>query len=210
MKLLTTSILFLLLSSLLYAQKVTPFTTWSHNEIKSANTAKTFKEISFQERKVILYINLARINGELFAKTYLKDYMDEVRVPKNKFYRSLVKQLKEQPKMSPLKPHQDLIDECIKHSREMGKSGKKGHRSSDAKSFSERMEQLNNKYEKIKESNQYGFADAMSIVIDLLIDDEQESLRHRKMLLDPNFKYIGVGVRNHKKWRINTALLFAK
>jgi uncharacterized protein YkwD len=135
--------------------------------------------------------------------------MDDVRIPKNKYYRSLITMLKEQEAMPPLEPKDDLIAEAIKHSREMGRTGKKGHRSSNAESFAERMEKFKPQYTKIKESNQYGYPDALSIVIDLLIDDDQESLRHRKMLLDPELKYIGVGIRNHKKFRINTSVLLA-
>lgn len=200
----------LILLSTTQAQKITPFANWSHNDLQRANTGKTIKELSFQEKKVIFYINLARMNGELFANTYLKDYMDEVKVSKNKYYRSLIKDLKEQPKMEPLEVKEDLYKEAIHHAKEMGRIGKKGHRSSDAKSFAERMKKFEKDYDKIKESNQYGFPDALSIVVDLLIDDAQESLRHRRMLLDPELEFIGVGIRSHKKYRVNTSILLGK
>lgn len=202
-------LIFTLLSTYCVAQKITPFASWNYNDLRRANTGKELKELSFQEKKVIFYINLARMNGKLFANTYLKDYMDEVRIPKNKFYRSLIKDLKELPQMEPLIPQDDLIKESIKHAKEMGKLGKKGHRSSDAESFTERMKKFNEKFDKIKESNQYGFPDALSIVVDLLIDDGQESVRHRKMLLDPELQFIGVGIRSHKKYMINTSILLA-
>ncbi len=174
-----------------------------------ANSARKLKDISFQEKKVIFYINLARINGSLFVDTYLKDYREDVRIPKNKYYRSLVKTLKEQEQLPPLLPKEDLFKEAIKHAKEMGKSGKKGHRSSNHKSFEERMKKLRLKYQKLKENNQYGFPDALSIVIDLLIDEDKESLSHRKTLLHKDLKFIGVGIRSHKKYKINTSLLFA-
>jgi len=87
----------------------------------------------------------------------------------------------------------------------MGRLGKKGHRSEDSKSFEERMEKFKNKYKTIKECNQYGYPDALSIVIDLLIDDDKESLIQRKALLHPELKYIGI--RSHKKYKINTSIL---
>lgn len=191
----------------LFAQKITPFETWSDNDLSIANSAKNNKELSFQEKKVIFYINLARINGRLFTETYLKDYMDDVKIPKNKYYKSLVKTLKEQPRLPILTTDVDLFNEAVKHAKEMGKSGRKGHRSGDFESFGERMAPLQKKFKKVKESNQYGFPDALSIVVDLLIDDEQESLRHRKMLLDADLFYIGVGIRAHKKFMINTSIL---
>lgn len=191
-----------------FTQKITPFNSWETRDLALANSARRIKDVSFQEKKVIFYINLARMNGSLFVDTYLKDYLEDVRVPKNKFYRSLVKTLREQEELPPLQPQEDLFREAIKHSKDMGKTGKMGHRSSNHKSFDERMKKFRKKYNKLKENNQYGFPDALSIVIDLLIDDRQESLIHRKTLLHKNLFYIGVGIRSHKKYQVNTSLLF--
>lgn len=203
-------ILFFLSSSITgYSQKIIPFKTWEAVVLAKANSARTTEGLSFQEKKVIFYINLARINGKLFAETYLKDYMEDVRIPKNKYYRSLINTLKQQEKLPTLSPQEDLIKEAIKHAKEMGRVGKKGHRSANQKSFDERMKRFRVKYKKIKENNQYGYPDALSIVIDLLIDDDKESLIHRKTILHKDLIYIGVGIRAHKKYKINTSLLFA-
>lgn len=201
-------LLFLVINLSGFSQKITPFQSWKTKDLARANSARTFKDISFQEKKVIFYINLARMNGSLFVDTYLKDYREDVRIPKNKYYRSLVKTLREQEALPPLNPQDDLFKEAIKHAKEMGRTGKKGHRSANHKSFEERMKKLKKKYKKTRESNQYGFPDALSIVIDLLIDDDQESLIHRKTLLHKDLKYVGIGIRSHKKYLINTSLLF--
>ncbi len=201
-------LLFVVINLTVFAQKITPFQSWKTKDLAKANSARTFKDVSFQEKKVIFYINLARMNGGLFVDTYLKDYREDVRIPKNKYYRSLVKTLQEQESLPPLQPQEDLFKEAIKHAKEMGRLGKKGHRSANHKSFDERMKKFRKKYDKVKESNQYGFPDALSIVIDLLIDDNKESLIHRKTLLHKNLKYIGVGIRSHKMYQINTSLLF--
>ena len=198
----------LLVSTNCFAQKITPFHSWKTRDLAKANSARRMEDVSFQEKKVIFYINLARMNGALFVDTYLKDYREDVRIPKNKYYRSLVKTLREQEALPPLQPQKDLFKEAIKHAKEMGRTGKKGHRSANHKGFDERMKKLKKKYKKIKENNQYGYPDALSIVIDLLIDDDQESLIHRKTLLHKDLKFIGVGLRPHKKFRINTSLLF--
>ncbi len=199
--------LLLVVTASVSAQKITPFESWKTKDLAIANSARTLKDVSFQEKKVIFYINLARMNGKLFAETYLKDYMDDMRLPKNKFYRSLVKTLAEQDSMPPLEPQDDLFKEAIQHSKEMGRLGKKGHRSEDSKSFEERMEKFKNKYKIIRECNQYGYPDALSIVIDLLIDEDKESLNQRKALLNSELKYIGIGIRSHKKYEINTSIL---
>ena len=204
----TSLLLFLIISLSTFAQKITPFQSWNSRDLAKANSARKIKDVSFQEKKVILYINLARMNGGLFVDTYLKDYREDVRIPKNKHYRSLVKTLKEQEALPPLQPQEDLFKEAIKHAKEMGRTGKIGHRSASHKNFEERMKKFRKKYSKLKENNQYGDPDALSIVIYLLIDDEQESLVHRKTLLHKKLKYIGVGIRSHKEFRVNTSLLF--
>ena len=203
-----TVLLLIVISCSVYAQKITPFHTWKTKTLAKANSARRMKDVSSQEKKVIFYINLARMNGGLFVDTYLKDYREDVRIPKNKYYRSLVKTLREQTALPPLQPQEDLFKEAIKHAKEMGRTGKKGHRSANHKSFDERMKKLKKKYKKLKENNQYGFPDALSIVIDLLIDDDTESLIHRKTLLHKDLKYVGIGIRSHKKYQINTSLLF--
>lgn len=191
-----------------FSQKITPFQSWSGEDLARANSARTLKDVSFQEKKVIFFINLARMNGKLFVETYLKDYMDDVRIPKNKYYKSLIKTLNEQDTLPIIEPQEDLFNEAIKHAKEMGRSGKKGHRSEDAKGFEERIKHISDKYKKLKEINQYGYPDALSIVVDLLIDDNIESLIHRRTILNKDLKYIGVGIRAHKKYMINTSLLF--
>jgi uncharacterized FlaG/YvyC family protein len=201
-------LIFLAISTASFAQKITPFHSWKTRDLAKANSARRVEDVSFQEKKVIFYINLARMNGGLFVDTYLKDYREDVRIPKNKYYRSLVKTLREQDALPPLQPQEDLFKEAIKHAKEMGRTGKKGHRSANHKSFDERMKKLKKKYEKMKESNQYGYPDALSIVVDLLIDDDTESLIHRKALLHKDLKFVGIGIRSHKKFRINTSLLF--
>ena len=76
--------------------------------------------------------------------------MDDVRIPKNKYYRSLINTLEKQDPLPPLYPQDDLIKESIKHAKEMGRTGKKDHRSANQKSFDERMKKFRLKYKKIK------------------------------------------------------------
>ncbi|GAB4257099.1 MAG: hypothetical protein Kow0079_14240 [Vicingaceae bacterium] len=202
-------ILFLLFSKILTAQIIAPYEAWDTKQLKACNTGKYNKELSHQERQVIYYINLARVNGPLFAKTFLKDVVENEKIPKNKYYRSLVKTLNELPPLKPLQPQDDLIKEAIKHARDMGKTGRKGHVDNKGNTFIVRMKPFYEKYTKLKECNQYGDSDPLLIVIHLLIDDDLESLSHRKSLLHEELEYIGVGVRAHKKYLINCSILMA-
>lgn len=171
-----------------------------------ANTGKSLNSLTTREKKVILLINLARMNGELFVENYLNEYVKKNKVRKNKYYKSLVNTLNQQASLPALQPQNDLIEESINHAKELGYSGKIGHRSRNL-SFAERMSRFNDKYKKVKEVNQYGDLDALSIVVHLLIDDDKKSLIQRKKILNKEAKYIGVGCRAHKVYRINTTIL---
>jgi uncharacterized protein YkwD len=56
------------------------------------------------------------------------------------------------------------------------------------------------------ENCQYGYNDGLSIVIDLLIDEEIPDLSHRKSLLNSEVKFIGVAIRKHKIYRYNCVI----
>ena len=60
------------------------------------------------------------------------------------------------------------------------------------------------------EAIQYGFADAREIVIFLLVDDGVPDRGHRKVLLDPGYHYVGVGVGAHAKFEKMCVLDFGR
>ena len=52
-------------------------TRWDADVFNRANTAKDVSYLSDDEKSVICLCNLARLNGKLFANTYLRDYVAE-------------------------------------------------------------------------------------------------------------------------------------
>jgi uncharacterized protein YkwD len=55
---------------------------------------------------------------------------------------------------------------------------------------------------------QYGYSDPLSIVMDLLIDQDVPSLGHRYICLDKDYTKIGVSMQPHKQYGTNTVLDF--
>jgi len=47
--------------------------SWSQDQLDSANTAKDINEITSVEKEAILYINLARLYPQLFARSKSKN-----------------------------------------------------------------------------------------------------------------------------------------
>ena len=65
-----------------------------------------------------------------------------------------------------------------------------------------------NPYQGWAENCSYGYQDALSIVITLLIDDGIKDLGHRKNILNESYNSVGVAIRPHKKYRVNCVIDF--
>lgn len=179
---------------------------WPDSTLAICNTAKNTGYFSKEEKAVVFYLNLVRINPQLFAKTYLKSYIDTAAIKKTKYLESLIKELNEMKALTPIKPQFDLYEVAKKHATEMGNQGKTGHVSLSGENYESRASDLSKRYEKVMENCQYGYNDGLSIVIDLLIDEEIPDVSHRKSLLNPEVKYIGAAIRKHKVYRYNCVI----
>ena len=185
--------------------------TWSKEIFEKANTARDEKYLNDQEKRVIFYTNLVRVNPKLFADTYLKNYLDSTSslFRKKKYIASLYKDLEKASPSPILQPRKDLFLLAKRHSIDMGAHGKIGHMTSGGDPFTARIKELKDTYGFIYENCQYGYSDALSIVIDLLIDEDVEDLGHRKTVLNPTLKYAGVSIQPHKKFRVNCVIDYA-
>lgn len=179
---------------------------WDPEVIRQANTAADFKYYSEEEKKVVFFMNLARLDGPLFAETLLTAYVEENSVANNSYLRSLYKDLRKLDKLQPLIPEEDLTSIAQGHAEKSGKSGHVGH-----KDFNKRFEPfMGNPYANVGENCSYGYAEAIDIVITLLIDDGVSNLGHRINTLKPEFNSVGVAIREHKSYRYNCVIDFGK
>ncbi len=179
---------------------------WDEAMFNKCNTAKEIGYLSLEEKSVIFYLNLVRVNPKLFAQTYLKNYLDTAPINQTEYLKSLQKELNTLKPMDLLKPQFDLYEVAKKHATEMGVQGKTGHISLSGKNFESRAEELSKRYKKLMENCQYGYADGLSIVIDLLIDEDIPELGHRKSLLNKDVKYIGTSIKKHKTYQYNCVI----
>ncbi|MBI2968530.1 MAG: hypothetical protein HYY40_12070 [Bacteroidetes bacterium] len=181
---------------------------WNDKKYDSANSANDAEYLTQGEKQVIFYTNLARMNGPLFAETYLQKYLDSAGMEENSWVQSLRKDLRKLSPLSPMKPEKELFNEAYKHARGMGEAGRTGHSSPSGESFGRRMKKLQGEYDMVAENCQYGNDDPLSIVIDLLIDEGVSGNGHRMNMLDPNMQYIGVSIQPHKKYGYNCVMDF--
>ena len=169
---------------------------WNYQILEKSNTAKKAGYLTSDEKKVIHLMNLARIDGPKFYSTIAKPYLAEMKP--NNFTRSLTNKLKKTKGLAPLKVDRVLYELAQSHATAMGKYGKIGH-----DKYLQRMKPIQNKYNSLGENCDYGFADPLTIVMRLLIDEGNPEYGHRKAILNTEFIYVGVSIKPHSKWQWN-------
>lgn len=182
-----------------------PFSKWDKTTLEKANTAKNESYITFEEKQVIYLCNLARIDGKLFCETYLQQYIDSLDLDKNHYVNSLFTTLKKQKKMKPMYPAEDLFNVAKNHAEESGKKGSVGHQN-----VTTRFKKYAPNYKNTSENCDYGNNKAIDIVMSLLIDEGVSDKGHRENILDKNTNYIGVAIREHKKYDWNCVMDFGE
>jgi uncharacterized protein YkwD len=186
-------------------QEKYPFSKWDETTKQKANTAKNATYLSEQEKETIYLMNLARLNGKLFAETYVQEYIDnpENKIKKNQYTSSLISDLKNHKGAEPLLPQQDLFNCAKNHAEETGKKGTMGH-----ENYSKRFKQFAPRYKYTGENCDYGNSKALDIVMSLLIDDNVPDKGHRKNILKKEYLSVGVSIQPHKKWDYTAVICF--
>jgi hypothetical protein len=183
-----------------------PWDPWPAEVVRQLNTASEVSYLSEEEKKVILFTNMARHDGALFVRTFLDTYVEEKQVENSSYLRSLRRDLDGLDRLAPLYPEQDLSVIAQGHATKSGQQGRVGHQD-----FNRRFEPLlGNPYNHVGENCSYGFETAIDIVISLLIDEGVKDHGHRKNLLSESFNSIGVGIRPHKSYRTNCVMDFGQ
>ena len=177
---------------------------WDPAVIDQANTAADLEYLTGEEKKVILFMNLARLDGKLFGETFLTEYIESTNTEKTSYVRSLHRDLRRLDPLHPLIPEKDLTAIAQGHATRSGKTGHMGH-----KDFRKRFKPvMGNPYNHVGENCSYGFDRAIDIVITLLIDEGVKNLGHRENILSEDFNSVGVAIRPHKRLRHNCVIDF--
>lgn len=183
-----------------------PLSGWDKNVLKQANTASGITYLSEEEKKLIFYTNLCRLEPKLFSQTVLADYLKnnpDQQVDQS-FLNNLKNQLSTTKSCGVLVPDQQLCDIAKNFAKKMGEEGKIGHAD-----FQTRIKPVMDRYNRVGENCDYGNATGLDAFMHLLIDkSDPVNLGHRKNLLDPAFTAIGVSGQPHKKFQFNFVMDF--
>ncbi|MCS7004487.1 MAG: CAP domain-containing protein [Cytophagales bacterium] len=164
--------------------------------------------LSEEEKKVIYFCNLARLNGKVFADAIVKPYAEKYPTSNSAYVKSLIADLLKTGTLAVYRPSESLSKAAKYHAEDMGKNGLIGHKSSNGKSFFERIS-LFHRGNMSAENCSYGVYDPMEIVVYLLIDEGIESKGHRNNILNRNYSFIGVGIAPHSVYGTNCVMDFS-
>lgn len=206
--------LYLLLSLLTITLSILPQSTGNHTWPDSLNTAKNDVSMSDLEKSVVLEMNKVRSNPRDYAQLLKQE---------RELYEGLI--LKKDGQLMQTKEGIAAVDECIRYlentnpvrllypdknlnaaagymAADKADTGLLGHSTSDGLTMKQRLEKyVGDNYQSLGENISYGFNDAYSIVIQLLIDDGVPSRGHRNNLMDGSFSHCGVSFDTHPVYK---------
>jgi uncharacterized protein YkwD len=161
-----------------------------------------------KELELLQLINEVRTNPKRFLKDKALPYLmeEEEDTVKNKYVSSLLADLRKQRPLASLKPDVYLHDHAHEFAIDMGKTGKAGHYSLKLGAFEKRLKKYSDKA--TGENCDYGSDDPLEILMNLLIDEGIVGVGHRKNLLAPRFKWIGIAIEPHKVYEWNCVMDF--
>ncbi|TDO23052.1 CAP domain-containing protein [Pedobacter duraquae] len=203
-----------------YAQ---PAPGWTQEEINKANTASNVNYLTDEEKKIIFYMNLVRMDGPKFFDTYFQDYVDmhnqqmkkysnynDLKINRyDPYYRGLKEDLKNVKNLSLLYPDESLSYVAKQHGKDMNKHNVAGHNSYDGRTMVNRIE----KYypnRGMAENLAFGFSTGLANVSLLLLDQGVADLGHRKNILNNTLglNIVGVSIQPHPHYKYSATMDF--
>lgn len=142
---------------------------WTIDEFEAANTAKDVKDLTYEEKEVIRYINLARLYPKKFAQVEIVKTNSDFEITNDQYLKSLVSTLKRMKPVDALYFDESMYQLAKCFAEESGSSGYVGHyRKACKKGYD-------------AECCSYGCERGRQIVLQLLIDKGVPSLGHRNI-----------------------------
>lgn len=185
---------------------------WTDAEFRKANTAANVSYLTNEEKNIVLYMNLIRLDGEKFYYTFLEDYINnynakvkkyrnynELRITRsNSYYLSLLKHLRGVKNLTMFYPDERLSALSRNHAEDLNRNNLESHESSNGEKFNQRLSKhFPNKA--MSENIDFGYSNSLDIVCHLLLDCGVPSLGHRFNLIDQRYKLntVGVSIQPH-------------
>ncbi|TCD11122.1 CAP domain-containing protein [Pedobacter frigidisoli] len=199
----------------LFVAKLSHAQNWTDAEFRKANTAANASYLTDEEKNIVMYMNLIRIDGEKFYYTFLEDYINnynakvrkyrnynELKITRtNPYYISLLKHMRGIKNLQMFYPDEKLTLVSRSHAQDLNRNNLGSHESSNGDTFAKRL----SKYfpnKAMSENIDFGYSNSLDIVCHLLLDCGVPALGHRFNLLDQKYKLntVGVSIQKHPSY----------
>lgn len=162
-----------------------------------ANTAKDVTYLTTEEKTLIYFCNLARLDGKSFSDAFFNDFRES----DNYHEKSLVETLDTIKDYPMLMPNEQLCKAAAYHVNDIGPKGLTGHQSSDGTSTLDRVSRYY-KTSAMGENIAYGDGNAFHITYRFLLDKNVLPPGHRKNILKYKHARIGVSIGPHTEYTV--------
>ncbi|WGQ11958.1 CAP domain-containing protein [Pedobacter gandavensis] len=193
-----------------------PDDSWTREELKMANTAGNASYLTAEEKDMVIYMNLVRMDGARFFDTYFQDFVDayntrmqqygnyaELKVNRNdSYYRSLRRDLQEIKNLPVFWPDQALTNIARAHAKDLNRNNYAGHTSRDGRTLNQRVSTVYPKKSN-GECIAFGFSSGLENICMLLLDKGVPDLGHRKLILNTSSELntVGLSIQPHPRYR---------
>jgi uncharacterized protein YkwD len=120
-----------------------------------------------------------------------------------------IRSLHSQKPISPLSPSKGMSSGARDHVKDLRTSGASQHEGSDGSQTWDRVDRYGTWQKIIGENISFGHDKARNIVMTLMIDDGVPNRGHRKNILNPDFRVVGVACGDHPAYRTICVITFA-
>jgi uncharacterized protein YkwD len=178
--------------------------------------------LSHLEKAVVNEINLARTSPREYLsllEQYKKYYEGKIlKLPGDtpiltregtSAVAEAVRSLRSQKPVFPLSPSKGMSSGAKDHVRDLRTSGASQHEGSDGSQAWDRVNRYGTWQKFIGENISFGHDKARNIVMALMIDDGVPNRGHRKNILNPEFRMVGVACGDHPAYRTICVITFA-
>lgn len=184
------------------------YSNWQTEEL---NTAKNVDYLSEIEKEILTEINMVRTNPRMYNEEFVKPllrfyeglyfrYPGQVPVVTAEGKAALldcIDALEEAIPVSTMQASKGLTKAASDLLKDQTRTGRLGHTGKDGSNPFERMQRYGSWQHLAAENIDYGNNSARWIVLSLLIDDGVPGRGHRKNLLNPELKVIGIAYGTH-------------
>lgn len=191
-----------------YNAQAQDLSKWPKDSLDMANTAASIALYTPEEKKLVQLINLARLDGNAFMKRIAQPYIKANDLEDDEYVEGLYNDLRKTKGLHLLKPVETLHKSASHHAHEMGTRGALGHDSSDGTTFTMRIHKFH-KPVTVSENITYGYSDAVSNIMAMLIDEGVAERTHRHNILGKTFHHLGLSIKPHKNMEFNCVIDFS-